>query len=187
MTRPRRARETRDNDLTDGEWAFLIGADKPPGTPSEEWWCLESDNAVFRDGRPAVAELWATYAADVLEVWTAALPGTRPPLWWRYDVPEPGRCRLGGIGTPANECTAIMLRLTRGVPADWLWPPDAAEWPDLIGCLVSLADPPAFESEATYLDRHGLFLPGERERLTAAAFEPWRLGDPAPALDGDDD
>jgi hypothetical protein len=28
------------------------------------------------------------------------------------------------------------------------------------------------ESEATYLERHGLLLPGERRRLTAEDFEP---------------
>jgi hypothetical protein len=165
----------------------LIGADKPPTSPSEEWWALVADTAVFREDRPPVADLWTAYAAAVLEVWTAALPGTRPPLWWRYAAPEPQRRRQGGVGTPAHQCTAYALRLDRGVPVDWLWPTEPVMWRDLSGHLVSLADPPRFESEAAYLDRHALFLPGERKRLTRADFKPWCLGDPMPTLDGADD
>jgi hypothetical protein len=34
------------------------------------------------------------------------------------------------------------------------------------------ADPPLFEAEAAYLERHGLLLPGERKQLSAADFKP---------------
>jgi hypothetical protein len=33
-------------------------------------------------------------------------------------------------------------------------------------------DPPLYESQAAYLERHGLFLPGARRRLRKADFEP---------------
>jgi hypothetical protein len=33
-------------------------------------------------------------------------------------------------------------------------------------------DPPILESEVSYLERHGLLLPGERQRLRKADFEP---------------
>ena len=33
-------------------------------------------------------------------------------------------------------------------------------------------DPPQFESEAAYLDRHGILLPSERRRLSREDFEP---------------
>lgn len=40
------------------------------------------------------------------------------------------------------------------------------------GRAIDPADPPRFESEATYLDRHGLLTAAERRRLPADAFVP---------------
>jgi hypothetical protein len=40
------------------------------------------------------------------------------------------------------------------------------------GALLSDLDPPMFESEASYLQRLGLLLPGERKRLRRADFSP---------------
>jgi hypothetical protein len=42
------------------------------------------------------------------------------------------------------------------------------------GCISSVDpnDPPILESEASYLERHGLLLPGERQRLRKTDFEP---------------
>ena len=37
---------------------------------------------------------------------------------------------------------------------------------------VDPEDPPVFESEATYLDRHGLLTAAERRRLRVADYEP---------------
>lgn len=39
------------------------------------------------------------------------------------------------------------------------------------GVAIDDRDPPRYESEAAYLDRHGLFLPGERKRLKKADWE----------------
>ena len=43
------------------------------------------------------------------------------------------------------------------------------------GVAVDPADPPKFESEASYLARHKLFLPGERARLCPRDFWPERI------------
>jgi hypothetical protein len=40
------------------------------------------------------------------------------------------------------------------------------------GVAIDPGDPPVFESQASYLERHGLFLPGERKRLKKEDFEP---------------
>lgn len=53
-----------------------------------------------------------------------------------------------------------LLHYEFGIPTLW---EDAPHDP---------AKPALFESQAAYLDRHGLFLPGERKRLKAADFEP---------------
>jgi len=37
---------------------------------------------------------------------------------------------------------------------------------------IDPADPPAFESQAAYLQRHRLFLPGEENRIPAEASDP---------------
>lgn len=34
-------------------------------------------------------ELWEAHRAEVLAWWIRHHPGTRPSLWWKFDVPEP--------------------------------------------------------------------------------------------------
>ena len=43
----------------------------------------------------------------------------------------------------------------------------------------SPSDSPIFESQAAYLKRHGLFLPGEERRVAKAAFIPEKIVLPA--------
>jgi hypothetical protein len=43
------------------------------------------------------------------------------------------------------------------------------------GVAIDPDNPPIYESQASYLERHGLFLPGERRRLKPADFEPERV------------
>jgi hypothetical protein len=118
----------------------------------------------FFESAETLRELWRDHGEEVVEEHVAEHPGTRPDKWWRYDAPEP-RHRLGGTGTPCHERLAHVLRLSRGVPVDWITP-DAIEpyermgSPDLKVPPIDPGDPPLFESEATYLDRLNLFLPG---------------------------
>jgi hypothetical protein len=95
-------------------------------------------------------------------------PGFRPLLWWRFDAPEPRR-QLGGIGTPLHECSAVARHLEYGVPAEWRTERDDGYLRE--GVPISDDDPPLFESEANYLRRHGLLLPGERQRLHRRSYE----------------
>ena len=71
-------------------------------------------------------------------------------------MPEP-RLRLGGIGTPQHEALNVVPVFSFGISA-------------MVD--VDENDPPTFEAQATYLERHGLLLPGERKRLKKADFEP---------------
>lgn len=119
------------------------------------------------------------------------------------DLPSP-RLRLGGIGTPSYEVLNFAPSLPFGIPDWWVTGFDAAYYNgrardvngnlmiyrrhdgqaakdgDFEGVPPDPRDPPRYESQAAYLDRHGLFLPGERRRLTAADFEPETIG-----LDGE--
>ena len=54
----------------------------------------------------------------------------------------------GGTGTPAHEVQAVVPSFEYGLPAVWVG--------------LDEDDPPVFESEATYLKRHGLLLAGEK-------------------------
>lgn len=125
-----------------------------------------------------LAELWHENSEWVVAEHVAEKPGTRPKRWWAYDSPrapcgaaEP-RQRHGGTGAALYEALPVFVpQWEFGVPREWLtarnihfYPTDAAP--------IDPNDPPLFESEAAYLERHGLLLPGEKQRLKAADFEP---------------
>ena len=109
---------------------------------------------------------------------------------------EPRR-RLGGIGTPAYEVLNVLPAFRAGLPTEWVsaWDeayyngrrrdvhgePIGTEYHE--GYFAGLApradDPPVYESEAAYLERHGLLSAAERRRLTPADFAPVRITVPA--------
>jgi hypothetical protein len=122
----------------------------------------------------AVRAAWAALRDDLLRDWIRECPGTRPWAWWKHDAPkakapeipkwhlsemvEPRR-RIGGAGAPSWEkYPAILPYYTCGIPDSWEG--------------IDKADPPTFESEASYLDRHGLLSETERKVLPPDAFEP---------------
>ena len=115
---------------------------------------------------------WNEVKDEILEAWAREQPGARPLHWWRYDAPEPRR-RLGGIGTPAHEVSAHVEAYEWGLPTIWVTPADVDRRGTAFeGVAVDPEDPPSFESEAAYLNRHSLLLPGELKHLSPADFEP---------------
>jgi hypothetical protein len=119
--------------------------------------------------------LWGMFGAGITDEHVEQYPGTRPARWWQFDAPEPRR-RVGGTGTPCHERLADVLRLTLGVPTDWITRSDVETY-NLTGTPLDVpaldpADPPTYESEAAYLERLSLFAPGERKRLKPRDFKP---------------
>ena len=115
---------------------------------------------------------WNKAKDEILEDWAREEPGARPRYWWQYEAPEPRR-RLGGTGTPSYEVSAYVEHYEWGLPDHWVTQPDVDRpGGDFAGVAIDPSDPPRFESEAAYLGRLGLFLPGELERLSEADFEP---------------
>ena len=130
----------------------------------------------------------ATARDEILKEWIATAPGTRPVHWWRFDaprqplgnfpecyydgkLPEP-RARLGGIGTPAHEVLNYVPAYFAGIPTSWVLASDVKYYrAGFAGVTIDPENPPQYESEATYLDRLGLLLPGEKKRLRAADWE----------------
>ena len=169
--------------------ARLYDQPAPADTAGDPWpWTSLRDD-------DAEAVLWAENRVAVLRGWPRERPGTRPSLWWRYDAPEPARKRLGGIGT-ADLMGGLELRLVCGIPTTWVSEFQVAYYTgkavdihgnpigrtdhagnprtadSFDGVALDPADPPLFESQAVYLDRHGLLTPAERKRLSEADFAP---------------
>jgi hypothetical protein len=154
------------------------------------------------DGKLSLEGLWPIHGREIVEGWAVEHPGTRPSCWWLWSAPRlPGvidhngkngyeratvpRLRLGGIGDPGLSAGCHL-----GFPNGWITPWEVAYYN---GRTVNVKgepigtnyrdghftrrapdprDPPRYESQAAYLDRHELLLPGERERLTKADFAP---------------
>lgn len=149
--------DRRRQELPDSAWDWLHGEDYTE-------WSFFLDDA-------ELAEMWGKHGAEVQAEHVRQYPGTRPKRWWNYDAPRisaPGafwdcklaepRRQVGGSGRPlpvaVPHSTFGILGLMTDVDADNL---------------------PVFESEATYLDRHGLLTAAERRRLKPEDFEPEML------------
>jgi hypothetical protein len=107
----------------------------------------------------------------------------------RNDYCEP-RKRLGGVGTPDFQELNNWPSFNYGIPSRWVsaWQESyyngraldihgnriGTEYEEghFAGKAIRPNDPPRFESQASYLKRHGLFAPGEERRLHKDAFEP---------------
>ncbi len=159
MPRKRRTPKTRRAEIPAGIIALL--SDREPESP---WFQFAADNEL----RAA----WAEVGGEILDAWIATAPGTRPSAWWKYAALRQ-RQRLGGIGTPSHECLDYVSIYVLGIPASWLNQEEVEYYqPDFEGVAIDPEDPPQYESQATYLKRLDLFLPGESKRLRKADFEP---------------
>jgi hypothetical protein len=122
MAKSRKPRSAVAEPITNDEWLFINDAERPENADTAVWWSLECDGGeLFREGRPSIAELWASYGPAVLRDWIPKHPCTRPNLWWTFDGPD---------------------------------------------------EPRDGESEASYLQRHGLLTAAERRALQLDAFAP---------------
>jgi hypothetical protein len=176
-TRTRR-RRSHQPAISPMQWALLNDLPRPTDAGLDgdfDYWsfCWDADDAAPWGQKPTARQLWTEHGAVVLAEWVVEHPGTRPSTWWRVAAPGP-RVRIGGIGTAAHERLANVLRLHCGIPLDWIVAGDMATYEALGRPLevpaVDPKNPPMFESQATYLDRHNLLLPGERRRLVDADF-----------------
>ena len=158
------------SELLPVEWAFLHDQREPEDAEFGVWWSLcrgDGDDA-FRPGRPSVSQMWAQLGAQITAEHVAEWPGSRPKCWWRYDAPEPRRRLDANPGQPGRP------DLVYGRPWSWkfptIWPPGATVTGGAPEC--DPANPPVYESQAEYLQRLGLLLSGEADRLEPDDFEP---------------
>jgi hypothetical protein len=162
-------------------WAYLtddpeLAAEQPDGMSF--FFCDWLNAAV--GARPQMLDYWQHHGADITEQWAEDRPGTRPRCWWAFTAPRAPatpalplkRVQTGGSGVPMDytgqhpgNFPHLVVRF--GLPTEWAREP-------------SRGAPAIFESEAAYLLRHGLFLPGEQARLSGAAFKPVVVADGPP-------
>jgi hypothetical protein len=108
-----------------------------------EYWALLTDAPYPKDGNPLfrilgwwrARNLWIAHRDEVLAEWIARRAGTRPSLWWRYDMWPALRPQVGGKESAHGGAKDF------GFPGDWQW----------LG--FSFANPPVFESQAAFLSR----------------------------------
>lgn len=141
---------------TRGHAQFLWFSDR-----REEALDLDRDAVIWLEiSESSARRAWVRNRESVLKEWRECSPGTRPSAWWKFDAPEPRR-QLSGAGRPGWEAVPAMVPAYGfGVPLDWA------------GFLKT--DPPEFESQATYLKRHGLLTADEELR---ADFKPEVIND----------
>ena len=85
-------------------------------------------------------------------------------------MPEP-RQRIGGIGTPSYEVLNVAPSFFKGVSNNFIdendmkYPADSFKGKNVFP--IDANDPPTFESEAAYLQRHDLLTPQEKKYLAS--------------------
>ena len=197
-TRRRRSR-SRLPDISPECWAIMNDLPLPADARKFHVFALEHDTCPWFSGGLNLRESWDHYGAEIIERWAVDHPGTRPKCWWRFsaprltpdhpvvladptawpallsDLPAP-RERIGGTGTPIYERLNYVPEFERGLPVAWIQNRDLETY-RLIGRPLDVPtidpeDPPTYESQASYLRRLKLLLPGEADRLPADAFDP---------------
>lgn len=116
------------------------------------------------------------------------LPDQGSRFWYEGTLPEPRR-RVGGTGTPSYEVLAYVPHFTRGIPTSWVTKFEEDYYTgrvkdtqkgknfsivgrnddegDFKGKAIDPDDPPLYESEAVFLDRHDLLSPQEKKYLAS--------------------
>jgi hypothetical protein len=171
MPTNRRVRKRVRHETIDPlHWAILN--DELPPDDANRFTLLD------REDYKAMLLPWEEHRKVIIADWIKSKPGTRPSMWWRYDAPRLApealgrwsrtvlapqlielRRKLRGEGNPLHEVLNYTPSQHYGIPA-WCGNPD---------------DPPVFESQRTYLKRHGLLLPAERRKIEEPFPHPLRI------------
>jgi hypothetical protein len=120
----------------------------------------ESPRECFFSSDDDMRKAWTFVEAELLAAWVIHSPGTRPASWWRYSDSVSELRRVTGLFTEL-----IGRHRCHETGICYLVPGDPR-------------DPPVVESQAAFLDRLDLWLPGERARVPAEAFaeSPFSIG-----------
>lgn len=200
MSRRRRESPDRIPDISPLALALLY--DKPLTEEQRKSWelyCLQDGPC---GEMPTLEDLWRLHGEAITAEMAERNPGKRLTCWWKWSAPvcndegmpvdrprtyiEPTvRMRLGGTGTYWKNWPCHL-----GIPIQW-----HSEWEveyyngravDVHGKPIGTTfsegyfkgaapdpnDMPVYESQAAFLARLGLLLPGEADRLTEPDYAP---------------
>ena len=151
-------------------WKFL-NDDLP--NPSDDF-------EIFLQGG-GIKKVWDELNSEIIAAWISKHPATRPSLWWEFDSPG-HRERVGGIGTVQSDVLAVVPHYEFGIPTGWVskfledyfngrkvdihgQKIGTNNEGDFKGKAIDPRDPPRFESQGTYLRRHGLLSESEEHHI----------------------
>jgi hypothetical protein len=186
-----RGRKGGQGSLSLGAIAFLrddpydprLGGDLWPGNEhswltrhDDEPYVLLGPNAMRKVSGMSARQLVERYGDEYIKDYVAEYPGERPAWWWRFNTPEPMRRRLGGVGAAWHGSETgeryPNQQDSRGVPLVFVTDENLHWWGKPPGPPIDPKNPPQYESESAFLDRHGLLSEAERAQLEPADFEP---------------
>ncbi len=206
MPRKRRTSKPRRAEIHPDIMAIL--SDREPSSGSFKYFSTDAEfEAAWNEARDEILADWIADSPGTRPSfwWRFDAPrqrlGNFPGCYYDGKLPEPRR-RLGGAGTPAHEVLANVPNYSFGIPTDWVskWEENyyngrshdihgeriGTEYEEghFAGVAINPENPPQYESEASFLQRLDLLLPGELKRLSAADFEPELI---EPAEEDDDE
>ncbi|MGI8783564.1 MAG: hypothetical protein ACR2L2_07955 [Acidobacteriota bacterium] len=170
--RRRKTRNLRQN-ISELSWAYFT-----EGPPPAEFNKFEELDYRYPTVRPDnVRPLWAAAKDAALEAWITRRPGTRPRFWWIFSAPRATDAEMRAMGyddkgwawrterRPCSPRQRLGGKAAKGLPTIFEY--------GVPGCVLQSAKGLSlFESQASYLDRHGLLTPGEKRRLRKSDFKP---------------
>ena len=170
--------------------AFLL--DLEPGTNrahalevDPEWSGWEiAEWLVGAEDHRRVHDVWRLVAEQLVAEVAAAMPGRRPASWFLFDAPRATVEELREVGVDygleawQREYVPTLRRPVghRGRLRRAYVPVFRYGMPAAPMYLENPGPAPLYESQAAYLKRLGLFLPGEERRLRAADLQPEAMG-----------
>lgn len=116
------------------------------------------DELEIAEVREQMRHTWGEVRDELLPAWIVENPGRRPWAWWEFDTSEPRRC-VSGPG-------AYCIRHPDAMDGNCLWFGRPTVW-----MVDDFKNPSTYETQGEYLDRLGLFVPGERKRWQRAVRE----------------
>jgi hypothetical protein len=121
----------------------------------------EYESAVYFTPEVDRAAAWQAYGEEITADWAAGHAGTRPWGWWQFVASAPRTCLEGAP------------YVWKAGVGDWVWRQEFG-LPGRPQARRPGAKPErlVFESQAVYLRRLDLLIPGEAERIPAEALEP---------------
>lgn len=135
---------------------------------------------------------WEKIGESITRDYIKSNPGKRPWAWWEWSAPRwddpfddcwyhgtlpAPRQRIGGTGKPSFECIGDGPSFSFGLPDSWPTAVSAEMGLCEPGDVPDPDNPPTFESQASYLERHDLLTASEKRWLKSypQAMEPEKI------------